>query len=124
MNTLKRLAYFIRWGHWPKRMRYPNGIPRVVSEELGVSGQVDKDTITLSSGSRTKTLPSDASVDEINEAVAELSIAKKVHLLALMVESGEISYEEMHRRLGVPYPVMEDEPLTESDWLGNGSSSA
>jgi hypothetical protein len=26
---MKRLAYFLRWGHWPKRFRYPHGIPRV-----------------------------------------------------------------------------------------------
>lgn len=24
-----KLLYFLRWGHWPKKMRYPNGIPRV-----------------------------------------------------------------------------------------------
>lgn len=26
---MKRLIYFLRTGHWPKRFRYPHGVPRV-----------------------------------------------------------------------------------------------
>jgi hypothetical protein len=25
---MKKLLYFLRWGHWPKKMRYQYGIPR------------------------------------------------------------------------------------------------
>lgn len=30
---VKKLAYLLRTGHWPRSFRYPNGIPRVVSPE-------------------------------------------------------------------------------------------
>ena len=30
---IKKVVYFLRWGHWPKKFRYPNGIPRVISPE-------------------------------------------------------------------------------------------
>ena len=39
MNAVKRILYFIRWGHWPKKLRYPNGIPRVptLGDELSMA---------------------------------------------------------------------------------------
>lgn len=48
---IRRLVYFLRWGHWPKKFRFPYGIPRVptptqrASVSLGrfQRGQIDYD---------------------------------------------------------------------------------
>ena len=55
VNTFKRIVYFIRWRHWPKRMRRPQGVvwsttPWVIPEDPFGDGSTTQPFIALDWG--------------------------------------------------------------------------
>lgn len=63
---VKKLLHWVRTGHWPKKMRFPSGVPRVSSEPVIRLWDKDWNLISTHTGSG----PIHATVDVAGQRIS------------------------------------------------------